>query len=87
MLTLAGLLAEPVGCMEYDTTHHQSAESTRRGTFSLGEEAGAPEVIGWAHEMRARFALIRGDYRGVIRAGETGKAQAPGTRAAVQLAS
>jgi hypothetical protein len=43
---LAGLLAELVGPIEYDTTHHQSAESTRRAALSLGEEPGAPEVIG-----------------------------------------
>jgi hypothetical protein len=87
MLALAGLLAELVGCVEYDTGAYQLAESTRRAALSLGEEAGAPEVIGWAHEMRAWFALTTGDYRGVLRAAETGEAQAPNTRAAVQLAA
>jgi tetratricopeptide (TPR) repeat protein len=87
MLTLAGLLAELVGCVEYDTSDHRSAESTRRAALSFGEEAGASEVIGWAHEMRAWFALTQGDYRGVVQAAEIGEAQAPGTRAAVQLAA
>jgi tetratricopeptide (TPR) repeat protein len=87
LLTLAGLLAELVGCAEYDMSHHQSAECTRRAALSLGEEAENPEIIGWAHEMRAWFALTQGDYRGVLRAAETGEARAPGTWAAVQLAA
>ena len=66
---------------------YQLAETTRRAALSLGEESGDREVIGWAHEIRAWFALTQGDYRGVIRAAETGEAQAPGTRAAVQLAA
>jgi tetratricopeptide (TPR) repeat protein len=87
LLTLAGLLAELVGCVEYDMSDHQSAECTRRAALSLGEEAGAPEVIGWAHAMQAWFALTQGDYRGVLRAAETGAAQAPGTRVAVLFAA
>jgi tetratricopeptide (TPR) repeat protein len=86
LLTLAGLLAELVGCVEYDMSDHRAAEATRRAALSLGEEAEAPEVIGWAHEMRAWFALTQGDYRGVVRAAETGEAQAPGARVAVLLA-
>jgi tetratricopeptide (TPR) repeat protein len=86
VLALAGVLAELVGCVEYDMGVYQGAETTRRAALSLGEEAGAAEVIGWAYEMRAWFALTSGDYRGVIQAAEAGEALAPGTRAAVQLA-
>jgi transcriptional regulator with XRE-family HTH domain/tetratricopeptide (TPR) repeat protein len=87
VLALAGLLALLTGCVEYDMGSVQNAETTRRAALSLGEEAGAAEVIGWAHEMRAWFALTQGDYRGVIQAAEAGEALAPGTRAAVQLAA
>lgn len=87
LLESAGVLAELVGCAEYDMSDRTRAEATRQGALSLGEEAGAPEVIGWAHEMKAWFALTQGDYRGVIQAAEAGEAQAPGTRAAVQLAA
>jgi hypothetical protein len=87
LLGLAGVLAELVGCVEYDTGDRQLAETTRRGALSLGEESGDLEVIGWAWEMRAWFALTTGDYRGVVRAAEAGEAQAAGTRAAVQLAA
>jgi hypothetical protein len=87
LLTLAGVLAELVGCVEYDMSAHRAAESTRRAALSLGEEAEDPEVIGWAHEMWAWFSLTQGDYRGVIHAAEIGAAQAPGARVAVLLAA
>ena len=87
VLGLAGVLAELVGCVEYDTGNKQTAEATRRVALSLGEESADPEVIGWAWEMRCWFALTTGNYRDVIRAAEAGEAQAPGTRAAVQLAA
>jgi transcriptional regulator with XRE-family HTH domain len=86
VLELAGVLAELVGCVEYDSGDSPAAEATRRAALSLGEEAASGEVIGWAWEMRAWFALTQGDYRGVIAAAEAGERQAPGTRAAVQLA-
>lgn len=87
VLALAGVLAELTGCVEYDMGSVQNAETTRRAALSLGEEAAAPEVIGWAYEMRAWFALTTGDYTGVVRAAEAGEELAPGTRAAVQLAA
>jgi transcriptional regulator with XRE-family HTH domain len=87
VLGLAGVLAELVGCVEYDTGDRQRAESTRRAALSLGKESADPEVIGWAWEMRAWFSLTSGDYRGVVAAAEAGEEQAPGTRAAVQLAA
>jgi tetratricopeptide (TPR) repeat protein len=85
LLALAGLLAELVGCMEYDMSDHRAAESTRRAALSLGKEAENPEVIGWAHGLQAWFALTQGDYRAAIRSAEIGETQAPGTPAAVQL--
>ncbi|MFA1539192.1 XRE family transcriptional regulator [Actinomadura monticuli] len=85
VLSLAGWLAALVGCVEYDTADRQSAEATRRAALSLGEEAGDTEVLAWAYEMRAWFALTRGDFRGVIAAADAGCAVAPESRAAVQL--
>ncbi len=41
--------------------------------------------MAWAQEMRAWFALTRGDYHGVLAAADTGHAVAPHGRAAVQL--
>ena len=85
ILSLAGWLAALVGCVAYDTTNRPAAEATRLAAFSLGEESGDTEVMAWAQEMRAWFALTRGDYRGVIAAAEAGITIAPNSRAAVQL--
>lgn len=64
-----------------------SAEATRKAALSLGTEAGNAEIIGWAHELRAWFALTQADYRGVIAASATGRAIAGGHGVAVQLAA
>jgi tetratricopeptide (TPR) repeat protein len=85
ILTLAGWLALLVGCVEYDMGDRRGAEATRRAALSLGAETGANEIGGWAHEMRAWFALTTGDYRGVIAAAETGIELAKSHSVAVQL--
>jgi hypothetical protein len=85
LLTLAGWLAALVGCVEYDSANPAAAEATRQAAWKLGQETGNAEVMGWAQEMRAWFALTRGDYRGVLAAAETGHAVAPHGAAAVQL--
>lgn len=71
-LELAGWLTLLVGCLEYDLGDQRSAEATRRSALSLGQEIGSTGIIGWAHEMRAWFALTSGDYRGVVAATEAG---------------
>ncbi|MEU8341706.1 XRE family transcriptional regulator [Actinomadura meyerae] len=85
VLSLAGWLAALVGCVEYDTADRAAAEATRLAALGLGEQAGDTEVMAWAYEMRAWFALTRGDFRGVVAAADAGCAVAPGSRAAVQL--
>lgn len=85
ILAMAGWLAALVGCVEYDTTNRAAAESTRKAAWNLGEESGNAEVMAWAQEMRAWFALTRGDYRGVLEAAETGQSVAPHSPVAVQL--
>lgn len=85
ILAMAGWLAALVGCVEYDSTYKSAAEATRKAAWSLGEESGSADVMAWSQEMRAWFALTRGDYREVLDAADTGHAIAPHTGAAVQL--
>jgi hypothetical protein len=85
LLSLSGWLAALVGCVEYDSTDRAAAEATRQAAWSLGEDSGDAEVMAWSQEMRAWFALTRGDYRGVLAAAEVGHSIAPNSRAAVQL--
>lgn len=85
LISLAGKLSLLVGCVEYDSGRPRDAEATRQAALMLGAEAGELSVQGWAHEMRAWFALTRGDYRGVIAAAEAGIAVAPNESVAAQL--
>ncbi len=85
ILATAGWLAAWVGCVECDTTNRTAAEATRQAAWKLGEESGNAEVMAWAQEMRAWFALTRGDYRGVLDAAAAGHSVAPRSPAAVQL--
>jgi tetratricopeptide (TPR) repeat protein len=84
-LEMAGWLALLVGCLEYDLGDRRAAEATRKSALSLGQEVGSPGILGWAHEMRAWFALTSGDYRGVIAAANAGVEAAGGHSVAVQL--
>src|SRR3954471_14458975 len=63
ILALAGTVALLLGCVEYDMGLRPEAEATRRAAFSLGEESGKADVMGWANEMRAWFALTQGNLR------------------------
>jgi tetratricopeptide (TPR) repeat protein len=86
ILVIAGQIALLVGCVEYDMGLRQPAEVTRRAALSLGEEAGDSSIVGWAHEMRAWYALTQGQYRAAIAATEAGlDAVGPAYSVAVQL--
>lgn len=85
MLQLAGWLALLVGCLEYDLGDRRAAEGTRRSALSLGKEIDDAGILGWAHEMRAWFALTSGDYRGVLAAAEAGQAASGTHSVTVQL--
>jgi transcriptional regulator with XRE-family HTH domain len=85
VLDNAGWLTLLVGCLEHDTGQHRAAEATRVAALQLGKEAGNQNVVGWAHEMRAWFALTGRRYREVIEAAQAGQDAAPGRSVAVQL--
>src|SRR4051812_25555257 len=85
VLAQAGWVALVLGCVEYDMGMRAASEATRRGALSLGDEAGHGDVMGWAHEMRAWYALTQGNYRGAIQAANAGAEVAPSHGVAVQL--
>lgn len=84
-LELAGWLALLVGCLEYDLGDRRAAEATRKMALSLGTDVDHPGILGWAHEMKAWFALTAGDYRGVIAATTAGQVAARDHGVRVQL--
>lgn len=85
VLDSAGQLALLTGCLEYDMGDQRSAEATRLAALHLGTEADNRIVVGWAHEMRAWFALTHQRYREVIEAAQAGQDAAPGRSVSVQL--
>ncbi|OLT26600.1 hypothetical protein BJF83_20775 [Nocardiopsis sp. CNR-923] len=85
ILSLAGMLALLVGCLEQDIGRSPAAESTRQSALTLGTEAGNTNVVGWAHEMRCWFSLTRGDYRTVLTSAEAGIEAAGDQSVSVQL--
>lgn len=87
LLSLAGLMALLLGCVEYDLGLRRVAEVTRRTALSLGQEAADHDIVGWAQEMRAWYALTWGDHRAVEAAAQAGETMAPGRSVAVQLAA
>lgn len=87
LLSIVGLIALLVGCVEYDMGKRRAAEATRRSALSLGTEADDRDVVGWAHEMTAWFCLTQGDYRGAVAAGDRGIAAAGERSVSVQLAA
>jgi hypothetical protein len=87
LLNTAGMLALLVGCLEYDIGDNRAAEATRLAALTLGKEAENPTVIGWAHEMKAWFALTKGNHREVIAAAQAGQDAAPNLSVTVQLAA
>ncbi|MCY9787955.1 XRE family transcriptional regulator [Nocardiopsis sp. EMB25] len=85
ILSMAGMLALLVGCLEQDIGCNPAAESTRRSALTLGTEANDTNIVGWAHEMTCWFALTRGDYRTVLTAAEAGIDAAGDQSVSVQL--
>lgn len=84
-LELAGWLALLVGCLEFDIGNRSAAEGTRRAALRMGQESDSPGIMGWAHEMRAWFALTTGDYRGVVAAADAGRSASGKHSVGVQL--
>jgi transcriptional regulator with XRE-family HTH domain len=84
-LELAGWLALLVGCLEYDMGDRRASEATRQSALSLGQEVGSAGILGWAHEMKAWFALTSGDYRGVVAAAQAGQTASGSHSVGVQL--
>lgn len=87
LLAVAGWTSLLVSCVEYDMNLGEDAERSRRRAAWLGREAGNLEIVAWAFELGAWFALTRRRWRETIELAVAGQRIAPGTSAAVQLAA
>ncbi|RJL30901.1 helix-turn-helix domain-containing protein [Bailinhaonella thermotolerans] len=85
LLVIAGWLTALLGCVHYDLGEREEAEASRRTAYNMGREAGHGELMGWAHEMAAWFALTEGRYEDVVAQARAGQDIAGPTSAQVQL--
>jgi hypothetical protein len=86
LLVVAGWTSLITACVEYDLDLSDDAERSRRTAAWVGREADHDEIIAWAYELGAWFALTNRRWREGIELAVAGQHQAPGTSAAVQLA-
>lgn len=87
VLEAAARLALLVGCVEYDAGDAVAADTTRRFALDLATDLDHRELMAWAHEMAAWFALTAGDYNRVITSSDRGIEIAGTRNVSVQLAA
>ncbi|MGW6495777.1 hypothetical protein [Nonomuraea angiospora] len=85
LLVITGWLTALLGCVHYDLGEREEAETARRAAYDMGHQVGHGELMGWAHEMSAWFALVEGRYEDVVTAARLGQAVAGTSSAMVQL--
>jgi hypothetical protein len=85
LLVQAGWLAALLGCVHYDLGEREHAEAARLATYQMGKQTGHGELMGWAYEMSAWFALVEGRFEDVVDAAQRGQAVAGTSSATVQL--
>ncbi|MER6825663.1 hypothetical protein ABT352_06720 [Streptosporangium sp. NPDC000563] len=85
LLVITGWLTALLGCVHYDLGEREEAETARRAAYEMGRQVGHGELMGWAYEMSAWFALVEGRYEDVVTAARMGQAVAGQSSAQVQL--
>ena len=85
LLVHAGWLAALLGCVHYDLGERERAEAARQAAYQLGKQAGHGELMGWAFEMAAWFALVEERYEDAVAAALRGQSVAGTSNAMVQL--
>jgi tetratricopeptide (TPR) repeat protein len=86
LFVIAGWMAALLGCVHYDLGEREEAEAARQAAFRWASQAGHGELMGWAFEMSAWFALVEGNYEQLIDFAQAGQQVAGPTNAGVQLA-
>jgi tetratricopeptide (TPR) repeat protein len=85
LLVVAAWLAVLLGCLHYDLGEREEAEAARQAAYQWAKQAGHGELMGWAFEMSAWFALVEGRYEQLIEFAQAGQAIAGTGSAGVQL--
>jgi transcriptional regulator with XRE-family HTH domain len=85
LLIISGWLSVLLGCLHYDLGEREEAEAARQAAFQWAKQAGHSELMGWAFEMSAWFALVEGRYEQLIEFAQAGQSIAGSGSAGVQL--
>jgi tetratricopeptide (TPR) repeat protein len=85
LLVVAAWLAVLLGCLHYDLGEREEAEAARQAAYQWAKQAGHGELMGWAFEMSAWFALVEGRYEQLIEFAQAGQSIAGTGSAGVQL--
>jgi hypothetical protein len=85
LLVVAAWLAVLLGCLHYDLGEREEAEAARQAAYQWAKQTGHGELMGWAFEMNAWFALVEGRYEQLIEFAQAGQAIAGTGSAGVQL--
>ena len=85
LLVIAGWMAVLLGCLHYDLGEREEAEAARQAAYQWARQAGHSEIMGWAYEMSAWFALVEGRYEQLIEFAQAGQEIAGTGNAGVQL--
>jgi tetratricopeptide (TPR) repeat protein len=86
LLVTAAWMAVLLGCLHYDLGEREEAEAARQAAYQWAKQAGHSELMGWAFEMSAWFALVEGRYEQLIEFAQAGQTIAGTGSAGVQLA-
>jgi transcriptional regulator with XRE-family HTH domain len=85
LLVMAGWMTALLGCVHYDMQDPEEAEAARKTAYLMAKEADDPELLAWACEMAAWFALVENRYEDVIEAASAGLAIKNSGSVGVQL--
>lgn len=85
LLVAAGWLSLLLGCVHFDLGEREMAEAARQAAFRMGQQVGDNEIMAWAYEMTAWFALVEERFGDASEAARVGREIAGHTSVGVQL--
>jgi transcriptional regulator with XRE-family HTH domain len=87
LLVAAGWLSVVLARLHFEAGERDAAEASREAALRLARQAGNAELVAWALEAGAWWALVDGRFREAVQLARAGQDRAPpASAAAVQLA-
>jgi transcriptional regulator with XRE-family HTH domain len=87
LLVAAGWLSVVLARLHFEAGERDAAEASREAALRLARQAGNAELVAWALEAGAWWALVDGRFREAVELARAGQDRAPpASAAAVQLA-